>query len=57
MTRSIRYMGVAHRTRARRRRVDLVRELFRRMDAAAAPRRVPPDPPQRDAGGRSTPSP
>jgi hypothetical protein len=32
---SIRYMGVAARTPARRRRIDLVRALFRRRDAAS----------------------
>jgi len=53
---SIRYMGVAARTDACKRRIDLVRFLLRRRDAAAAPSPVPPVPPQRDTGGRSTPS-
>ena len=54
MSRSIRFLGVAARSRARKRRVDLVREAFRRMDAVAPPSDVPPIPPQRDAGGRSS---
>jgi len=54
---SIRFMGVAARTEARnRRRIELVRSLLRRRDAAAAPSPFPPVPPQRDTGGRSTPS-
>ena len=56
MSRSIRYMGVAARTEARKRRIDLVRSLLRRRDAATAPSPVPADTPQRDADGRSTPS-
>jgi hypothetical protein len=52
---SIRYMGVAARTGARKRRIDLVRSLLRRRDAAAAPSAVPP--PARDDGSRSVPSP
>ena len=56
MSPSIRYMGVAARTDACKRRIDLVRFLLRRRDAAAAPSPVPPVPPQRDTGGRSTPS-
>jgi hypothetical protein len=54
VNRSIRFMGVAARTRARKRRIELVREAFRRMDAAAPPSDVPPIPPQRDAGGQSS---
>ena len=57
MSRSIRYMGVAARTEARKPRIDLVRSLLRRRDAAAAPSPVPPVATQRDAGGRSVPSP
>jgi len=57
VSRSIRYMGVAARTEARKPRIDLVRSLLRRRDAAAAPSPVPPVATQRDAGGRSVPSP
>ena len=55
MSPSIRYMGVAARTDACKRRIDLVRFLLRRRDAAAAPSPVPP--PARDDGSRSVPSP
>ena len=56
MSPSIRFMGVAARTADRRRRIDLVRNLLRRTDAAAAPRPVPPTPPEpRDTGGRPHP--
>ena len=40
---SIRFMGVAARTEARKRRIELVRSLLRRRDAAAAPSPVPPE--------------
>ena len=53
---SIRFMGVAARTEAGKHRIDLVRSLLHRRDAVAAPSPVPPIPPQRDTGGRSTPS-
>ena len=46
--------GVAARTRARKRRLELAREALRRMDAAAPPSDVSPIPPRRDAGGRSS---
>lgn len=55
MSPSIRYMGVAARTEARKRRIELVRSLLRRKDAAAAPSPVPPT--VRDDGSRSVPSP
>ena len=54
---SIRYMGVAARTEARKRRIELVRSLLRRRNAAAAPSPVPPAAPERDDGSRSVPSP
>jgi len=58
VTPSIRYMGVAARTPARRPRIDLVRSLLRRRDAATAPSPVAPvASSQRDTGGRSVPSP
>ena len=57
MSPSIRFMGVAARTEARKRRIDLVRSLLRRRDAAAAPSPVPSAAPQRDDGSRSVPSP
>jgi hypothetical protein len=53
---SIRFMGVAARTEARKRRIELVRSLLRRRDAATAPSPVPPALPPRDAGSRSEPS-
>ena len=55
MSPSIRFMGVAARTEARKRRIELVRSLLHRRDAAAAPSPVPP--PARDDGSRSVPSP
>ena len=55
--RSIRLMGVAARTEARKRPVNLARQLLRRRDAVVAPSPVPPVSSQRDTGGRSTPSP
>jgi hypothetical protein len=48
VSRSIRFLGVAARSQARKRRIDLVREAFRRLDAAAH------TPSQRHAGGRSS---
>ena len=57
MSRSIRYMGVAARTEARKRRIELVRSLLRRRDAAAAPSPVPSAALQRDDSSRSAPSP
>jgi hypothetical protein len=54
---SIRFLGVAARTEARKRGVNLARQLPRRMDAVAAPSLVPRVCSQRDTGGRSTPSP
>jgi hypothetical protein len=54
---SIRFMGVAPRTDARKRRVNLARQLLRRRDAVVAPSPVPRVSSQRDTGGRSTPSP
>ena len=54
---SIRFMGVAARTEARKRRVNLVRQLLRRRDAVVAPSPVPRVSSERDTGGRSTPSP
>jgi hypothetical protein len=54
---SIRFMGVAARTEARKRRVNLARQLLRRRDAVLASRPVPRVFSQRDTGGRSTPSP
>jgi hypothetical protein len=54
---SIRFLGVAARTEVRKRGVNLARQLLRRMDAAVAPSLVPRVCSQRDAGGRSTPSP
>jgi hypothetical protein len=55
VSRSIRFMGVAARTQARKRRIELAREALRRMDAAAPPSDVPPPiPPRPDAGGRSS---
>jgi hypothetical protein len=54
VSRSIRFLGVAARTQARKRRIELAREAIRRMDAAAPPSDVPPIPPKRDAGGRSS---
>src|SRR3954464_2020381 len=53
---SIRFMGVAARTEARKRRVNLVRQLLRRRHAGAAPSPVPHVTSRRDTGGRSTPS-
>ena len=49
MSPSIRFMGVAARTEARKRRIELVRSLLRRRDAVAAPSPVPP--PARDDAG------
>jgi hypothetical protein len=58
VSRSIRYMGVAARTPARKPRIDLVRSVLRRRDAATAPSPVAPvASSQRDSGGRSVPSP
>ena len=54
---SIRFMGVAARTEARKRRVNLARQLLCRTDAVVAPSPVPRVSSQRDTGGRSTPSP
>ena len=57
MSPSIRFMGVAARTGARKRRIELVRSLLRRRNAAAAPSPAPPAAPERDDGSRSVPSP
>jgi hypothetical protein len=54
---SIRFMGVAARTEARKRRLNLVRRVLRRRDAVVAPSPVPRVLPERDTGDRSTPSP
>ena len=54
---SIRFMGVAARTEARKRRVNLVRQLLCRRDAVVAPSPGPRVSSERDTGGRSTPSP
>jgi hypothetical protein len=53
----IRFMGVAVCTEARKRRVNLARQLPCRSDAVVAPSPVPRVSPRRDTGGRSTPSP
>ena len=52
---STRFVGFAARIAAGKRRIDLVRMLLRRMDAASAPRHVPPRRVHRDASGRSLP--
>src|SRR3954454_16884633 len=54
---SIRFMGFAARTQARKRRVNLVRQLLCRRDAVVAPSPVPRVSSERDTGGRSTTSP
>jgi hypothetical protein len=54
---SIRFMGVAAHTEARKRRVKLVRQFPRRRDVVVAPSPVPRVSSERDTGGRSTPSP
>jgi hypothetical protein len=53
---SIRFMGVAAGSEARKRRVNLVRQLLRRRDAVVAPSPVPRVSSERDTGGRSAPS-